>query len=339
MKTMPNATSISVIIPNYNGGATIGECLRAAFSSNYSDFEVVVVDDASTDDSRDIITKFPCKLMELKEHSGVSKARNIGAENSSGGILLFIDSDCLLEKDALALVESSVRDGLRVIGGTYTPIPFDSQSFFSTFQSIFINYHEAKEEPDYIAAHCLAIERDVFNEVGGFIEDSYMGIAAGVEDVELSHRLRRAGYGLKMNPRILVRHFFDFTFHKSMANAFKKSMVWTMYSLKNKDWFKDSGTASQGLKINVLAYFTSIFLALLYIASSGTALAGIPVLAVINLLVNRGLLAAFYRAKGFFFALKAGAYYFLIYPMAVGLGSFAGLLRYIWEIKLLGRYR
>jgi glycosyltransferase involved in cell wall biosynthesis len=331
--------SISIIIPNHNGGPTIGECLGAAFESDYSNFEVVVVDDASTDESRDIIKKSPARLVELKEHAGVSRARNAGAKNSSGDILLFIDADCLLKKDALSLIERSMGSGAQIIGGTYTPIPFDSENFFSNFQSIFINYNETKGEPDYIAAHCLAIDRSVFNEVGGFVEDSYMGVAAGVEDVELSHRLRRAGYNLRMNPGILVRHIFNFTFFKSMANAFKKSKVWTMYSLHNKDALKDSGTASVGLKFNVFVYFLSIFLILSYLIGADMTLAAIPLLAVLNFLLNRGLLAAFYRAKGPLFTVMASAYYFLIYPLAAGLGSLTGIGKYLWEIKLLGRHR
>lgn len=336
---MPDAKLISVIIPNHNGEATIGDCLRAAFESDYSSFEVVVVDDSSSDGSLDIIKKFPAKHIELKEHAGVSRARNTGAKNSDGDILLFIDADCMLEKDALALVGHSMSDGTPVIGGTYTPIPSDSQNFFSTFQSIFINYNETKGEPDYIAAHCLAIERKAFEESGGFIEGSYMGVAAGIEDIEFSHRLRRAGYSLKMNPDILVRHFFNFNFYKSMKNAFKRSKVWTMYSLTNKDVFKDSGTASRGLKFNVFAYFTSIFLALICIAGTDVALAGILFLAVLNVHLNRGLLAAFYKTKGFFFTVKAGAYYFLIYPLAVGLGSLTGMWKYLWEIKIMRQYR
>lgn len=337
---MSSGKLISIIIPNHNGGATIGECLKAAFESDYENFEVVVVDDASSDDSVEIINNYPAKLIELKEHAGVSVARNTGARNASDNVLLFIDADCLLEKDALALVGESISDKGPVIGGTYTKIPYDSENFFSIFQSIFINYNETRvPEPDYIAAHCLAIKRSVFEEAGGFIEDSYMGVAAGVEDVELSHRLRRAGHSLKMNPDILVKHIFNFNFSKSMKNAFKKSRVWTMYSLNNRDAFKDSGTASRGLKFDVFAYFTGMFLALLYIAGANTALSGILVLAAINVVLNRGLLAAFYSAKGLLFTLGAGAYYFLVYPLAVGFGAFAGILKYFWEIKLNRRYK
>ncbi len=327
---------ISVVIPNYNGSATIGKCLEAAFSSRYASFEVVVVDDCSTDNSIEIIKKFPCKLVELKEHVGVSKARNIGAGKSAGEILLFIDADCLLEKNTLAKVSESIgSNNTQVLGGTYTKLPYDGNSFFSTFQSIFINYFETKSKvPDYIAAHSLAIERGVFTKVGGFIEDSFIGVAAGVEDVELSHRLRRAGYKLQMNPEIQVRHLFNFSFSKSMGNAFRKSMRWTMYSLKNKDLFRGSGTASVELKLNVFLYFLSIIL-ILY----STLLRVVPFLFAMNLYINRGLIRAFHENGGALFTLGAVFYYTLLYPLAVGAGGLAGTIKYLWSIKLLGRYK
>jgi hypothetical protein len=135
-----------------------------------------------------------------------------------------------------------------------------------------------------------------------------------------------------MDPGILVRHIFNFDFSRSLANAYRRSMIWTMYSLENKDVLRDSGTASLGLKFNVAAYSTCILLAFLYPPA-------VPAVAALNLLVNRGLIAAFHRAKGAPVALMAGAYYFLVYPLPVGAGALAGLLRYLWEIKLRGRYR
>ncbi|MGE5300034.1 MAG: glycosyltransferase family 2 protein, partial [Acidobacteriota bacterium] len=112
---------ISVIIPNYNGGRTIGKCLEALFASSYKSFEVVVVDDCSTDSSREIIGRFPCRLIPLGEQSGASRARNIGAQNSGGEVLFFIDADCIVQEDTLSLVDRAV-DGNRgvVVGGTYT---------------------------------------------------------------------------------------------------------------------------------------------------------------------------------------------------------------------------
>ena len=79
--------SISVIVPNYNGGRTIGRCLEALFASSYDNFEVIVVDDCSSDGSAEIIRRFPCRPVLLDERSGASRARNIGAQNSAGEVL------------------------------------------------------------------------------------------------------------------------------------------------------------------------------------------------------------------------------------------------------------
>jgi glycosyltransferase involved in cell wall biosynthesis len=320
---------ISVVIPSRNASRTIAECLRAVYASAYSNYEVIVVDDASSDGSREIIKRFPCRLVELEKRAGVSKARNIGARHSRGEVLLFIDADCLLKRDSLALINQAFNSGAKVIGGTYTRIPKDSRGFFSTFQSVFVNYFETKDKPDYIAAHCLALEKKVFQEAGGFIEGSYIGFEAGVEDVELSHRLRRAGYELRMVPGLEVEHVFNFSLFKSLRNAYRKSMLWTMYSLRNRDLLKSSGTASRELKLNVFLYSAALLLVLLYLLSPAPAyLAGLPVIFALNLCLNLGLIRAFYETKGIIFALKASAYYFLVYPLAVGAGALTGAVRY-----------
>ncbi len=333
---------ISVIIPNYNGSSTIGRCLEAALSSEYDNFKVIVTDDCSTDNSAEIIKKFPCKLISLDKHSGASKARNTGAENSSGEILFFIDSDCLLQKNTLAVVNRAFNETIMfspphpplgkggmggvVTGGTYTKIPYDD-NFFSTFQSIFINYSETKKEPpDYIPTHAMVIARDIFMNSGGF-QENFLPI---LEDVEFSHRLRKMGYKLLMRPEILVRHIFNFTLIKSLKNAFRKSSYWTVYSLKNRDVLADSGTASYELKINVATFSLNALLAMLFFYFKNTAfLISILLICAVNLNASKGLIKAFYKAKGLSFAVFATLYYTLIYPLPVGAGAISGIIKYL----------
>jgi len=322
---------ISVVIPNYNGSRKIGKCLEAVLSSTYVPFEVIVVDDASTDDSVEVISTFPCRLIRFDEHAGASKARNAGARASAGEIIFFIDADCIVEKDTLSRVQKAFngQEGV-IIGGSYTRLPYDS-SFFSTFQSIFINYSELKRrEPDYIATHSMAIEKRIFEKSGGFPEQ-FLPI---IEDVEFSHRLRRFGHKLLMDPDILVRHIFNFTFWKSLGNAYRKSHYWIRYSLSNRDLLSDSGTASKELKVNVLSYFFIILFLLLYPVFMNSSFLIFPLLlSIFNLFMNKKLLRAFYHAKGLFFALPASLYYTLIYPLAVGAGSFTGMIQYYRNSK------
>ena len=106
---LPAAPFISVIVPTHNGEKTIGRCLEAAFASQYSNFEIIVIDDCSSDGSAAVIAKYPCRLIRLSEHGGASKARNTGAQNAEGELLFFIDSDCLLQPDTLTMAAAAYR--------------------------------------------------------------------------------------------------------------------------------------------------------------------------------------------------------------------------------------
>lgn len=320
---------ISVIIPNHNGARTIGKCLEAVYASGYRNFEVIVVDDCSGDSSMETIKMFPSRLICLPVHSGASKARNIGAEQSRGEALFFIDSDCIVRRDTLDKAGRAFReldDGESdvLIGGTYTPLSHD-RGFFSTFQSVFVNYSETKaEKPDYIATHAMLMSRRLFAESGGFLED-FLPI---LEDVEFSHRMKRRGTRLVMAPGLAVEHIFNYSLWGSLKNAFRKSMYWTMYSLRNRDLLRDSGTASVELKANTMSFFTCVLFVLIS-ALTGNALFiwAVPPLLAVNILVNRRFIKALFTAAGAWFGLRALLYYLAIYPVAVGAGGLLGLLR------------
>lgn len=320
---------ISVIIPNRNGAATIGKCLAAVLASRHDNFEVIVVDDGSEDDSVEVIKRFPCRLIRLARHGGAAKARNAGAQEARGSILFFTDADCLLQPDTLAIAgESLARAGASAVaGGTYTPLPYDRR-FFSIFQSAFIHYSETKnpQRPDYLATHALAIPAPIFRQSGGFHEE-FLPI---LEDVEFSHRLRRMGYLLTLNPALQVQHIFEFSLFRSLANAVVKTKYWTWYSIRNGDLLADSGTASLGLKLNAAVYFLGLLFLLLFFATGSVLfLSALAAAIVLNLYGNRGLLRAFYDTGGMGFALGAAAYYLLLYPLAVGMGACAGVRKYL----------
>lgn len=312
---------ISVIIPHFNMGHTIGACLEAAFASEYRNFEVIVVDDQSADASCDIITQFPCRLIRLPHRSGTSRARNTGALNSTGEIIFFIDADCLLQRETLATVNRVFpRNGEDiVIGGTYTNLPADPR-FFSLFQSAFVHYAETKQAdaPDYIAAHSMIMSRKVFDAGGGFPED-FLPI---IEDVEFSHRLHRAGVRLKLYPEVQVQHIFGFSLWKSLQNAFRKTYYWCIYSLKNRDLLTDSGTSSTELKSNVLSFAILVLLTAAWLVlKSPLLISALVTVFLVNMGINRRFLKFLFRSGGPGFALRASLYYFLLYPLPVSLGA------------------
>lgn len=321
---------ISVVIPNRNGESTLAESIEAALSSEYGNFEVIVVDDGSTDSSLQIAKSYPVKLVELGGHRGVSEARNTGAKESEGEIVLFIDGDCLLRKEVLERVNTSFDGwGKKVVGGTYTPLPPD-EGFFSIFQSLYVNYAETEKATDYIATHAMAIRREDFLASGGFLKDSAMGHTTSIEDVEFSHRLRKRGFELELVPELQVAHIFNFNFSRAMKNAFKKSHYWTLYSMRRGDLLGESGAASSELKLNSL-----IFVAAVASVASGALPLLIP-LNIFNAYQSRRLLSHFQCHKGWGFTLASALYFFFLYPLPVLAGGFTGLAKYIM-LRLSGR--
>jgi GT2 family glycosyltransferase len=320
---------ISLIIPVRNAEATIGKCLAAAVALDDARYEIIVVDDASEDASAALIGNYPCTLIRLDTHSGAARARNIGARHSAGDILFFTDADCLVANDVLSRVRAALsgRSSELVLGGTYTPLPYD-QDFFSTFQSLFIHYSETKdrENPDYLATHAMAISAEAFRRIGGFAED----LLPILEDVEISHRLRRAGHRLRMDPGLQVRHIFRHSLPRSLGNAIRKATYWTRYSLRNRDLLADSGAASAELKVNGLSWLATMIVTASVLASGQTRLLVIlPLIWIPNVWVNRRLFRSFFAAKGMSFSAAAVLYYTLLYPAAVWIGVLAGLAKHL----------
>lgn len=334
--------SVSIVVPVRDGAATLEACLAAACGSRGGGFEVIVVDDASRDGSAEIARRFPCTLVRLERHGGVSRARNAGARAASGELLLFIDADCLLEEGALAAARAAYGDRADlVLGGTYTEVPVDGRDFFSFFQSVFVHHFETKAPaPDYVAAHAMLVDAERFRRAGGFVEGSFLGVAASVEDVELSHRLRRGGCELAMCAGFRVRHSFRFSLRRSLANAARKARTWTRYSLGNGDVLSDSGTASRELKANVaLAGLQALLLAAAVAARSPWPLAAAPALLALDLFLSRRLVAAWRRAGGARFAALAAAYWVSLYAGAVAVGGTAGAARWAWQLRTTSRVR
>ena len=319
---------VSIIVPNRNGAATIGRCLQAALASRYPNFELIVVDDASEDDSLERIRGFPCRVVQLPRHGGAARARNAGVRASRGEVLFFTDADCLLEPDAVARAVERLRGGAELlVGGTYTLAACEPR-FFDRFQSVFVHHFETKRAPqaDYLATHALALGASTFRRHGGFAE---YGLPI-LEDVEFSHRLRRAGCRLVMDPAIRARHVFGYTLGRSLRNGFRKARYWTCYSLGNRDLLADSGAASHELKLDAALWCLSAALiaAALATGAPGWA-AALFAIQCANAYASRGLLRAFYRARGMAFAGAATLYYLLVYPLAAGAGALAGLWMYL----------
>lgn len=210
---------VSVVVPIYNARPTLGNCLTSVFNSSYRNFEVIVVDDGSTDSCVDIYGKFPCKVIRSIQRGGPGKARNIGASNSSGSILLFIDSDCIVAKDWMKkMVESFSNVSIAAVGGGYSFIAGRGKAIIEKFAFLELKFRR-KTMPRFIEslASCnLACRKDAFLEIGGFpIHLRY----PSSEDLEFSYNLSRRNK-LLWNKDNGVGHYFRSTLRDYLKQQF-----------------------------------------------------------------------------------------------------------------------
>ncbi len=105
-----------------------------------------------------------------------------------------------------------------------------------------------------------------------------------------------------------------------------------MYSLRNKDVFKDSGSASVELKTNVASCCLNIVLiALFLLFDISEFLYPVPPVFMFNIFINRKLLKVFYETGGFLFGCKAFIYYTMIYPVPITIGTFMAVIKYLFS--------
>src|SRR5688572_8692245 len=111
---------LSVIIPVRNDPKRLAKCLEALAGSTHEDFEVIVADDASSDDTAAVAESKGARVIRLKAHSGAAAARNVGADAARGQILLFVDADVCVHADTLQTAAAAFADpSIHAVFGSY----------------------------------------------------------------------------------------------------------------------------------------------------------------------------------------------------------------------------
>lgn len=231
---------VSVIIPVYNASEHIKTCLSSILKQTAKDFEVILVDDHSTDDTIQKVEKYPFKIIENEgERGGPARARNYGAKNASGNILVFVDADIVLKPDSIEKITSLISEpGVDVISGIYTEDTPQS-NFFSQLQNLILRYRFLKQAGfiTFTNSAFCAIKRDAFEAVGGYNEKMPY-----YEDIEIGHRLAKKGYRCKLEPSLQVTHLKYFNHLGLLRDYFKKAVVSGAYKREIfAKKFKDDG--------------------------------------------------------------------------------------------------
>lgn len=207
----PAATPrISVIVCTRNGSATLRACLESLAALNYPEFEVLVIDDGSTDASAEIAQSFSQVRYHRQEHAGLSVARNFGAQLATGAILAYTDDDCIAHGDwLLHLSHAFAEKTVVAAGGPNIPPPPRNRVERVVAAAPGAPAHVLLDdiEAEHLPGCNLAIRKDALGRIGGFRAEF---MAAG-DDVDVCWRLREAGGRLVFVPGAMVWHHRRFT--------------------------------------------------------------------------------------------------------------------------------
>lgn len=220
----------TVIIPTYNSADRIGctlTAVEAALKNSKYSAEVIVVNDGSSDNTRNIVSKFPKAKQIIIPNGGPSKARNVGAKVAQGDYLIFIDDDCVPTITWFSSLLDAFQIDPTIYGakGAYKSV---QPQFFARFTQL---EYEHKYEKllknryiDFVDTYSAIYRKKAFVEAGGFNENFKQ---ASAEDTDLSFRINERGGRLVFVPDAIVFHTHPDTARK----YFKKRYTFAFWRL------------------------------------------------------------------------------------------------------------
>jgi len=321
---------LSVVMPVRNGGRTLHTALEAMLLSDLprQQWELIVVDDASTDDTATIAAQFADRLVRLPGRAhGPGYARNRGFELTLGRFITFANADVMVRPDTLrgsvtALIEAP---DIGAVFGSYDAHP-RARGFVSQYRNLLQHYYIQQNAGDSstFSSSCGTIRANVFEESGGY--DEWHFTRRQLEDLELGHRIRRLGHRIRCVPEIRATNLKRWTLLGMMATEiFDRSVPWMRVVRRQVAPTTRAHRASRTIK---RANIALTWLATLFVLTAwglhvpALALGSVACLALI--LANTAPQISFFRRqRGIVFAM-ATLGLDLLYYGATGLGVLLG---------------
>ena len=311
---MQNAPFISIITPVYNGGYSFFCCLLAIERSQFTDYEHIVVDDGSTDESVAIARKFGKKILQTSGREGPGAARNLGAKEARGKYLCFIDADCEIQNDAIAKLAQLLQSKSEIdaLFGSYDDMP-KATNFMAQYKNLMHHYvhQQGNEDASTFWAGFGVVKRSLFLKLGGFDIERFP--RPSIEDIELGHRLKESGANIYLAKDIQVKHHKAWKlFGLIKTDVFDRGIPWTKLLLSNRSNIVNDLNLQTNSRISLIATYS---LLLCLITSLWNLAAIIPgcIFAILLLYLNWDVYRFFYQKRGLIFAFKVIPAHWLYY--------------------------
>ncbi len=242
---------LSIIVPAYNAEKTIGYCLDSLLEQDYNgDYEVIVVDDGSSDSTPDIVAKYERVKLVRQSNAGPAVARNMGAKEARGEIIFFTDSDCMPENNWISEMLRPFKDkGVVGVKGRYKTRQKEiSARFVQMEYEDKYSYMLKSDYIDFIDTYSAGFRKDVFLELKGYDTDFPVACA---EDVDLSFRLSKKGYKMVFNPNAVVYHLHPDRLWDYLRKKYKFAFWRIVAVKKNPDKLIRDSHTPQIMKLQI----------------------------------------------------------------------------------------
>ncbi len=241
-RPLPKAPFVSVIVCSYNGGQTLASCLDSLGKLNYPEYEVILVDDGSIDDTSYIAAQFPWVRYIHQSNQGLSHARNTGAAAAKGEVFAYTDSDCMVDPDWLYYLMGTLVSGdYAGVGGPNVTPP--AKNWIQACVAAAPGGPSHVLLTDVVAEHIpgcnMAFYRWAFEAVGGF-DTEYR--KAG-DDVDFCWRIQQAGWVIAFSPTAIVWHYRRFTLRAFLKQQDGYGEAESLLRFKHLIFFGPTGTA------------------------------------------------------------------------------------------------
>jgi glycosyltransferase involved in cell wall biosynthesis len=213
---------VSLIIPVHNGGKTLNQCLNSVLNQDYKNYEVIVIDNNSTDNTKEIIESFQKKNKKIiyvfEKKIGRGRARNTGINKAKGDLILMTDSDCIVPSNWIKEMAREIEDNKEqaIIGFEEYILDNYWTRNIQKADEEFIGLHLNKNHTTTLDTKNFAIKSDIIKK---FMFDESL---KNSEDYDLALRIRNK-VKVKFNPNIRVKHFHKNSFLKWMRLQFNRA--------------------------------------------------------------------------------------------------------------------
>ncbi len=230
--TAKSLNRVAVVVPAYQAATTISSCLEAILNSSEPIERIVVVDDGSKDNTGGIAKEFGVQVIRNDFPLRPARARNIGVEACDSPIVVFVDSDVVVAKDAIARLVAELSD--TSVGGAIGSYDLNpkSQSLLSNYRNLlhYFTHQTAPREAETFWSGLGAVRRERYQELGG-LDPSWEDI----EDVEFGLRLRASGDRIILVPEAQSTHLKKWTLRSMYrTDLWGRAVPWSRLILSGR---------------------------------------------------------------------------------------------------------